>query len=100
MGTTPRPEAVREPEEVLLVDRVEHGCRRPLNDLVLQGRDRQWTLLSVRLRYIDPPRRQRPIRSSMDTGVQVLKVAPEILPVVPPRHPVDARRGMFFERKE
>src|SRR4051794_88418 len=35
----PGPEAVREPEEVLLVDRVQHRHRRLLDDLVLQGGD-------------------------------------------------------------
>ena len=33
------PEPVREPEEIFLVDRVEHRSRRPLDDLVLQSGD-------------------------------------------------------------
>src|SRR6266511_904181 len=36
----------------------------------------------------------------MDTSMQVLKIGLEILLVVPPRHPVRARRGMFFQGKE
>jgi hypothetical protein len=33
------PEPVRDSEEVLLVDRVQQCDHRPLDDLVLQGRD-------------------------------------------------------------
>jgi hypothetical protein len=32
--------SIREPEEFLLVDRVQHRYRRPLDDLVLEGGDR------------------------------------------------------------
>jgi len=60
------PGPVREPEEVLLVDRVQHLRHRPLNDFVFQGGNCQWTLLSIRLGYVDPPRRQRPVRSPMN----------------------------------
>jgi hypothetical protein len=51
----PGPESVREPEEVFLVDRVEHRGRRPLDDLVLQSRNRERTLPAIRLGYVDPP---------------------------------------------
>jgi len=36
MRTAPRPKSVRETEEVLLVDGVQHLDHRPLQDLVLQ----------------------------------------------------------------
>src|SRR6202035_1089337 len=48
MRATSWPEPVREPEEVFLVDRVQHRSRRPLDDLVLQCGDREWTLPTVR----------------------------------------------------
>jgi hypothetical protein len=35
----PRPEAIREAEEVRLVNGVQHFRHRPLNDLVLQRSD-------------------------------------------------------------
>jgi hypothetical protein len=35
-----RPKPIREPEEIYLVDRVQQRGRRPLDDFVLQGRDR------------------------------------------------------------
>ena len=53
----PRPEPVREPEEIFLVDRVQHHGDRPLDDLVFQGGDRQRSLPAVRLRDIPPPGR-------------------------------------------
>ena len=37
MLVAPRPESIREPEEVLLVDRIQHGDRCPLDDLVFEG---------------------------------------------------------------
>ena len=48
----PRTEPVREPEEVFLVDRVEHRDRRPLDDLVLQRGNRERTLFSISLQYV------------------------------------------------
>jgi hypothetical protein len=55
MRAASRPEPIREPEEVFLVDRVEHRSRRPLDDLVLQRRDREWTLPAVRFWDVNPP---------------------------------------------
>ena len=51
----PWPEPIREPEEVFLVDRVQHRRRRSLDDLVLQSGDRERTLSPVRLWDVDPP---------------------------------------------
>src|SRR5664279_5787552 len=44
-----RPESVREPEEIRLVNLVQHRNHSPLDDLVLQSRDRKRTLPTVRL---------------------------------------------------
>ena len=78
-----RPEPIREPEEVFLVDRVQHVDRGPLDDLVFQSGDRERALPSVRLRYIQPPARQRPVRSPMDPRVQVREVLRRGLPRSP-----------------
>jgi CheY-like chemotaxis protein len=48
----PGPEPIREPEELLLVDRVQHGGRRPLDDLVLEGGHRQRALAAIRFRDV------------------------------------------------
>src|SRR5271157_940293 len=49
-----RPEPIREPEEIYLVDRAQHHRNRALNNLVLDCGDREWALPAVRLRYIHP----------------------------------------------
>ena len=51
---TSRPEPVREPEEIYLVDRAQNHRDRALDNLVLDRGDRKWTLPPVRLRYIHP----------------------------------------------
>src|SRR5205823_3147404 len=71
MRSASGPEPVREPEEVLLIDGVQHHDRGALDDLVLQGGDRQRPLPAIRLRYVPPAGRLRPIRSPMNTTVQV-----------------------------
>src|SRR5271166_4644362 len=82
------PEPVGEPEEIFLVDGVQHQDGGPLDDLVFQGGDRQRPLLSVRLRYVRPAGRLRPIRSTMDPAVQVFEPKLELRLVVLPRHPI------------
>src|SRR5215216_6738911 len=93
MRRAPGPEPVREPEEVLFVDRVQHLDHRPLKDLVLKRSDPERPQPPVRLRYEHPASRPRSIRTPMDPGVQIPKVLLKILPVVPPRDPVDPRGG-------
>src|SRR5467141_4080908 len=44
MRSASGPESIREPEEVFLVDRVQHRNRRPLDDLVLQRGNCERTL--------------------------------------------------------
>ena len=84
------PETVRETEEILLVDRVEQCGRRPLDNLVFQGGDRERALPAVRLGYVLTPGRQCPIRSSLDARVQVMEICLHICRVVLPCHPVYA----------
>src|SRR5205085_11688564 len=96
----PRPESIRHAEEVFLVDRVQQHDHRPLDDLVLQRGNRERALPSVRLGYVDPPARQRPIRSTLDPIVQVPEIALVVCLVVLPRQPIHARRGVFFEFEE
>ena len=91
MRAAPRPESVREPEEVFLVDRVQQRDHRPLDNLVLKGCDRERTLPAIRLGNVDPPGRQCPIRSPLDPFMQVLDIAFEVCLVVLPRQPIHAR---------
>ena len=91
------PESVREPEEVFLVDRIQHCRRRSLDDLVFESGDRERALSPVRLRYVCPPVWQRPVRSSVESRVQVLEVAPEGCLVLRPCQPIHAGGGVLFE---
>src|SRR3954462_520938 len=61
MLAAPGPEPIREPKKVLLVDRIQHLRHGTLDDLVLERRDGERALTTVRLRYIPPPGRLRPI---------------------------------------
>src|SRR5688572_13941175 len=100
MRAAPWSEPVTEPEEIFLVDRVQQRDHRPLDDLVLQRGDREWALSSVRLRYVNAPARQRPIRSPMDPIMQVPEPSPEVCLIVLPRQPIHTRRGVSFECEE
>src|SRR5580700_8292133 len=95
-----RSEPIREPEEIFLVDRVQHHAGRPLDDLVFQGRDRERALLPIGLRYIPPPRWQCPICSSLDPCVQILNSTIEVCFVVPPDQPVYAGCRFSLQREE
>ena len=100
MRAAPGPEPIREPEEVLLVDRVQQRDHRPLDDLVLQGRDRERALPAIRLGNVDPPGRQCPIRSPLDPVVQILEISLKVCLVVLPRQPIHAGRGVLLELEE
>src|SRR5262245_34593805 len=95
--TAPRPESIREPEEVFLVDRVQHRSRRPLDNLVFKGGNRQRPLTPIRFGYVHPPGGMRPVRSPMHACVQVLEFVLELCLVVPPRQPVHAGCSVHFE---
>src|SRR5712691_1566511 len=84
------PDPVREPEEVFLVDRVQHRGHRPLDDFVLKSRNRERSLAAVRLGYVDPPGRQWPVCSPMQPCVQVLKLALKVCFVGRARQPIHA----------
>ena len=98
MWTTPRPEPVGKPEEVRLVNGVQHLHHRPLQDLVLQAGDTERPQPPVRLRYEHPARRSRPVRASVNPGMKITKVRLEIHAVVLPRHAVHPRRGLGLKR--
>jgi hypothetical protein len=96
----PGPEAIREPEEVLLVDRVEHRRRSPLDDLVLQRRDGQRAPAAVHLGDEPAAGGLRPIRSPVDPLVEVLDPTIEVRLVGLPCHPVHAGSGLSLESEE
>src|SRR5271166_1945427 len=88
-----------EPEEIFLVDRVQHLDQRALDNLVLQRGDAERALPPVELRDIPTPRRLRSIGSSVDSAVQILKASLEVMAVILPCHAIDARSRLALERQ-
>ena len=94
------PEPVREPEEVFLVDRVQHRYHCPLDDLVLQRSDSEWTPSAIWLWYVPSPRWQCPICSPLNSCMQIREPELEVCLVVLPRQSVYTRCGVPFQLKE
>src|SRR5260370_13808065 len=78
------------PEEVFLVDGVQHHDGSALDDLVFQGGDRQRPLPSVRLRYVRPAGRLVPVCSPVDPSVRIFEPWLKLCLVVLPLHAVHA----------
>jgi len=95
----PRPEPVAEPEEGLLVDRIQHFDHRALDDLVLQRCDAERALSAVRLWNVPPSGRLRPVCAPVNTAVQIHEPALEVLTVFAPRDAVDPGSRIPLERR-
>ena len=95
MLTNTRPEAVAEPEQVLLVDALQYPVHGLLDDLVLQRRDTQRTLASVGLGYPDSTRGLCPVGSPVNASVEVRDIGLQVALIFMPCHAVD---GAFFFR--
>src|SRR3984893_5703084 len=93
-------EPVGEADEVAFVDGIEHDHGRALDDLVLEGGDRQRPLFSIRLVYVGPAGWLRPIGSSLDPSMQILDPEFEVRLVVLPRHTIHAGGGFALKRVE
>ena len=93
-------EAVREAEEVRLVDGVQHVDRGPLDDFVFQHGHAERPLPPVGLRDVRPPHRLRSIRTPLQPLREVLEIRLQRLLVVPPRLAVHARCGVLLQREE
>jgi hypothetical protein len=92
-----RPEAVRETQEVFLVDGAKHRYDCALENLVLHGGDAQRPLPPVRLGYVLAPTGLRPVRAPVDSRVQILEIALQIGLVILLRHTVHAGRRLSLE---
>ena len=97
MRAASRSESVREPEEVFLVDRVQHRDRRPLDDLVFESGDRERALSAIRLRYVHSPAWQCPVRSPVELRMQILEIAFEVRIVLLPCQTIHASSGVLLE---
>ena len=98
--TTPGSEPIAEPEELRLEYRHKDGLsHRRLDDLVLQCSDAQRSCSPVRLRYLHPPGRKRPVPSAMNPVMQVEQSLFQPVAVFMPRHPVHACRSVLLQRE-
>ena len=95
-----RTKAVTEPQKVLFVDAFQNRARRLLDDLVLQGGDSQRTHPAVRLGDVGPLGRLGPVRSAMDSSVQIVDPPFEVVRVVTPRLAIDARCRLLLQFEE
>ena len=96
--TTFSSEAVREAEEVLLIDRVQHLDDGALDDFVLQHGHPQRALPTI-FRYVHSTHRSCSVRAPLEPQRQVLKVTLQVLSVVPPGLAVDACGSLPLDRE-
>ncbi len=99
MRPSARSEPVAEPKEFHLVNRCQdHVHNRLLDNLVLQSGDPERSCPAVRLGYLNPPNRQRPVRSStMQARVKVEQPLFQPCAVRAPRFAIDARCGVLLK---
>src|SRR3989338_1174167 len=95
MLTSPLPEAVREPEEVLLVDCIQYRCKGLLHNLVFQRCNPQRTQPAIRFGNEASPGRLRTVRTCMNLTVQFVYPPIEQTLVLLPRHAVHACRRLL-----
>src|SRR6266446_170713 len=98
LRTAPRPEPVREPENVDLVDRIQDRDDRALDQLVLERGNAERPEPPVGLRDERSPDRLRPVRPSREPSREILKIRVQALAVVPPRLALDPRRRVSLQR--
>src|SRR5437867_539620 len=98
MRAAPRPEPVREPEKVDLVDRIQDPDDRALHQLVLQRGNAERPQPPVGLRDEHSPDRLRPVRPSREPSREILKIRFQGLAIVLPRLAVDPRRRVSLQR--
>jgi hypothetical protein len=93
---SPRAEAVRAVQEVVLVDGFQHHDDRPLQDLVLERRDpHRPGLAPAAFGEVHPPHRRRPVRAGLGPFQERRQVAPEVRLPVRGRLSVHARGPVF-----
>src|SRR5580658_1692712 len=98
MRAATRPESIRKASKVHLVNLVEDAHHSLLNDFVLQRRDAQRSLSTVGFRNVDSSRWLSPIRSTMNTAVQISDATFQSVLILLPRHTVHSRRSLPLQR--
>src|SRR6266496_1799695 len=92
-----RPESIREPEKIRLVDCIHHLHRRPLDYLVFQRRDAERSHPPVRFSDVHSTYRFRSISPAPQPGREFLEIAIKVLSVLPPRFPIYSRSGFALQ---
>src|SRR5271167_857308 len=93
-----RSEAVREAEEVLLVDCIQHLDNGALDDFILQHRHPQRALPTA-FRYEHSTHRSCSVRAPLEPRRQILKVALQVLSIVLPGLAIYSRSSVSLDRK-
>src|SRR6266576_710660 len=88
------PEAVRETPKILFINLVEDRDHSLLNNLVLQGRDPERPLPTIRFRYENSSRRLRSISATVDPTVQIGEPTFQPSLILFPCDAVRTRRGL------
>ncbi len=94
-----RPVAIREPEKVCLIDRVQNFNRTSLDDLVFQNRYPQGTLLPVGFGYEHSAYRLCSVSTLLQSLQKILKIFFKILSVADPRLAINSGCGSFLHRE-
>ena len=100
MLATPRPEPIRKPQEVFLIDCIEHFHNSTLDYLFFQCRYSKWTLPPIWLRYVFSPRWKRPICTPVNASMQIHQVGFKVLLVIFPCHPINPGCRIPFQPGE
>jgi hypothetical protein len=99
MLTAPGTKAIREPQKVLLVDRIEHLHHGPLDNLIFQRSDPKRPL-SIPFRYELPSPGQSSIGATMNARMQIHQPSFEVLLILLPREPIHSRSCVPLEYGE
>ena len=94
-----RPESIRKPDEVFLIDCRENLSDGLLDNFILQAPDAQWSLRTVGLWDICPLGRPSPIAPFVHPVVQVLQVFVELFPVGLLRHAITSGSCIPLKRQ-
>jgi hypothetical protein len=102
MWTTTGPEPIRESQEVLFVDRVQHLDGGTLDDFIFQSGNAERPKLTrfSHLRDVNPAYRSCSVCSSLESMGEILEVRLKVLTVVLPRLSVYACCRVLLNRKE
>src|ERR1022692_200792 len=88
-------EPVRAFEKILLVNGIQYFKHRLLHDLILQGRNREWSLFPVFLKDIDPTQRLGLILAILEPLVESLDVSRSVPFIRFIRDAIHSRAGLL-----